>query len=214
MKRWLVLPIAVISLLFISAAPALADEGEGGGGDNQGGDNQGGDHQGNTTHFGPFASSSTDSGTCGPDWANDTFNRSFTVSPNADGSFAVREDFTKGKFTTIAGMSPGACNTAPAPGNGSLVRAGVTGRFHGYLDGLVLGATFFHENGCDSGGCDTTTGFLLHVFGPSATYTCFNAAGACTFFFTYRASDQGLIAHHWINASLDRGGNSGDIASS
>src|SRR5258708_6548532 len=34
-----------------------------------------------TNHYGPIRhSTSTDSGTCGPDWANDTFNRSFTIN--------------------------------------------------------------------------------------------------------------------------------------
>src|SRR5437879_514156 len=32
-----------------------------------------------TQHYGPYASGSPDSGTCGPDWANDTFDRHFTV---------------------------------------------------------------------------------------------------------------------------------------
>jgi hypothetical protein len=207
MKRWLVLPIAVLALFFISATPALADEGEDGGG----GDNQGGDHHGNSADFGPFASASTDSGTCGPDWANDTFKRSFTVSPNADGSFAVREDFTKGKFTTFGPQSPGACQTGSD--HGALVRPGVKGSFHGYLAGTVTGGTF-NENGCDSGGCDTTAGFVLKVFGPSAAYSCLSGVGTCSFFFTYRAGGEDLLFSHWINASTDLGGNRGDIATS
>ena len=85
------------------------------------------------------------------------------------------------------------------------------GKFHGYLAGAVMGGTF-NANGCDSGGCDTTSGFVSHVFGPTATYSCVSGPGACSFFFTYRASDQGLIFHHWINASADLGGNQGDIA--
>lgn len=32
-----------------------------------------------TKHFGPFPSTSPDSGTCGNDWAEDTFDRFFTV---------------------------------------------------------------------------------------------------------------------------------------
>lgn len=209
MKKWLVLPIAVISLFFISAAPALADEGDGGG-DNQSGDNQGDNNDGNSD-FGPFASASTDSGTCGPDWANDTFNRSFTVSQNADGSFAVRENFTKGKFTTFGPQSPGACQTGTD--HGSLVRPGVKGSFHGYLAGTVTGGTF-NENGCSSGGCDTTAGFVLNAFGPAATYSCLSGVGTCSFFFTYHAGGQGLKFRHWINASTDLGGNRGDIATS
>jgi len=33
-----------------------------------------------------------------------------------------------------------------------------------------------------------------------------------TFFDHYAARDQSLLFHEWKNASLDRGGNSGDIA--
>jgi len=185
--------------------PALADEGEGGV------DNQGGDNEDNAADFGPFPSGSPDSGTCGPDWATDTFNRSFTVSPNADGSFAVREDFTKGKFTTFGPTSPGACEGGTH--HGKLIRVGVTGRFHGFLLGTVTGGTF-NENGCSSGGCDSTAGFIHHVFGSAAMYSCISGPGTCSFFFTYHASDQDLLFHHWINASVDLGGNRGDIASS
>jgi hypothetical protein len=35
-----------------------------------------------TQHYGPYASGSGDSGTCGPDWATDTFDRHFTVRSN------------------------------------------------------------------------------------------------------------------------------------
>ena len=57
-------------------------------------------------------------------------------------------------------------------------------------------------------------GFIAHVFGPGAAYTCSTGVGACSFFFTYQANGQGLKFHHWINASSDLGGNRGDIATS
>ena len=43
--------------------------------------------------YGPFHSTSPDSGTCGNSWATDTFDRFFRVqpSPNADGTFSVTE---------------------------------------------------------------------------------------------------------------------------
>src|SRR5260370_33053627 len=80
-------------------------------------------------HYGPYASGSTDSGTCGPDWANDTFNRQFSVHQEADGTFTVVEQFTDGAFTTFLGPSPGACDTNP----GGTVNAGVAGSVHGYF---------------------------------------------------------------------------------
>ena len=41
---------------------------------------------GGTQDFGPFPSSSPDGGTCGAPWANDTFDRSFRVHDNGDGT--------------------------------------------------------------------------------------------------------------------------------
>ena len=51
-------------------------------------------------HVGPIASSSPDSGTCGNDWAKDTFDRHYTIHtrPNADGTFTVVEEFTNRGF--------------------------------------------------------------------------------------------------------------------
>src|SRR4029077_3802589 len=51
-----------------------------------------------TQHYGPYSSESTDSGTCGNDWANDTFDRHFTVRKNPDGTFLVVEQFKDGSF--------------------------------------------------------------------------------------------------------------------
>src|SRR5687768_13737919 len=42
-----------------------------------------------TQHYGPYPSGSPDSGTCGNDWAEDTFDRHFTVRTNPDGTFTV-----------------------------------------------------------------------------------------------------------------------------
>src|SRR5690349_7855627 len=42
-----------------------------------------------TQHYGPYASGSEDSGTCGNDWAQDTFDRHFTVHNNRDGTYTV-----------------------------------------------------------------------------------------------------------------------------
>src|SRR5687768_12050823 len=42
-----------------------------------------------TQHYGPYSSGSPDSGTCGNNWAQDTFNRHFTVKHNHDGTFTV-----------------------------------------------------------------------------------------------------------------------------
>ena len=63
--------------------------------------------------YGPFPSTSPDSGTCGNDWAEDSFDRHFKVntSPNPDGTYTVVEEFKKGTFVTNLGPSPGGCET-------------------------------------------------------------------------------------------------------
>ena len=58
--------------------------------------------------------------------------------------------------------------------------------------------------GMTNAGCTTTT-FVDTHFAPSAY-------AVSTFFFHYAAGDQGLLYHEWKNASDDRGGNGGDIA--
>ncbi|MGA3150128.1 MAG: hypothetical protein ABSD10_00710 [Candidatus Saccharimonadales bacterium] len=72
--------------------------------------------------FGPYAGSSTDSSVCGPDWANDTYTRTFAVVPQADGSFLLYE-YASGTFTTLAGNSPEDCNVQ--------IPAGITGTLYG-----------------------------------------------------------------------------------
>jgi len=164
-----------------------------------------------TQHYGPYPSGSPDSGTCGNDWANDTFDRNFTVKSNQDGTFTVIEQFKNGSFTTIPGASPGACETNP----GGMV-GNVVGSMHGYFiiplpPGTTQSST---DSSCVAGSPTTpctTTGFVNSHFEPDCyPLTC----PVTTFFFHYNAVDQGLVKHEWKNASSDRGGNSGDIANS
>jgi hypothetical protein len=171
-----------------------------------------------TQHYGPYASGSTDSGTCGPDWANDTYDRHFTVHLNNDGSFTVTEQFKDGSFVTPASdsppvnYSPGACQTSSVPAG--TVTAGIVGDMHGYfiipLNGETQTSTSPYCNAKTStnANCDTTT-FINTHFTPCYRTTC----TVSTFFFHYSAGGQDLIMHEWKNASMDRGGNSGDIRS-
>lgn len=165
-----------------------------------------------TTHYGPFASSSPDSGTCGNDWATDSFDRHFTVFQNRDdGSLLVVEQFKDGNFVTSSGFSPGACqNGAPA----GTVAGGVTGGLHGYfVIPLPAGAT----QTSTSSSCFvspytecTTYSFLNSHFTGCGSYPS-PPCSVTTFFFHYSAGGQGLIINEWKNASADRGGNHGDI---
>jgi hypothetical protein len=166
-----------------------------------------------TQHYGPYTSGSPDSGTCGNDWAEDTFDRDFTVRTNAAGTTVV-EQFKNGSFVTNGGDSPGACDNSDGYGPGT-VDAGHTGSMHGYFIVSNVGPQTSTSPFCDamtmSNADCTTTKFIDTHF--TACY--FDGAGTCpvtTFFDHYSAGDQGLAVHEWKNASCDRGGNHGDIA--
>ncbi len=168
-----------------------------------------------TQHYGPYASSSPDSGTCGNDWATDTFDRHFTVRTNSNGTFTVVEQFKNGSFTTNTGPSPGACDTTDGTPPGTIV-AGKTGSMHGYfIIPLPAGTTQTSTSSAcvanmPSAPC-TTADFINSHFAPA----CYPAiCSVTTYFFHYTAGDQSLVFHEWKNASTDRGGNHGDIASS
>jgi hypothetical protein len=161
-----------------------------------------------TQHFGPYPSSSPDSGTCGNDWAQDTYDRHFTVHSNPAGQVTVVEQFKNGSFVTTAGPSPGGCDTNV----GGTVVAGVNGSMHGYFIISNVGLQTSNSPFCDAVNstntdCTTTT-FINTHFTACYPVTCTVA----TYLFNYAAGDQELQFHAWKNASLDRGGNNGDIA--
>jgi hypothetical protein len=163
-----------------------------------------------TQHYGPYTSTSPDSGTCGNDWAEDTFDRDFTVRTSG-GSTTVVEQFKNGSFLTNDGASPGACDTTDGYGPGT-VAAGHSGSMHGYF--IVSGSLTPTSSSpfCDAllmtnADCTTAT-FINTHFVPCYPATC----TVTTFFDHYSAGDQGLAVHEWKNASCDRGGNHGDIA--
>lgn len=153
---------------------------------------------GDTVHYGPIASGSTDSSTCGNDWAIDTFDRVFSVNTvqNLDGTYTVIEQFKNGTFVTIAGPSAGGCDTNP----GGTVGDGIIGKMQGSFTIIVTGGTYNPSATCESG-CGTTAGFVSTVFGGAATYD------VPSFIFNYNAGKFG----QWKNASADYGGNHGDI---
>lgn len=195
MRRFILLPLAVVAMLAFVGTTAA-----------------GGEH-----HYGPYEGTSTDSGTCGNDWATDTYQRVFTVKENKDGTFTLREEFKHGTFVTMAGLSPGACETNGSD-HGTLVNEGVQGKMHGYLEGTVTGGSFNPAGDCGTGECTTAT-FIATHFGPTATYSCFTGVpNDCKFSFEYEAHDQGLLFHHWKNQDkrpLVAGDeNKGDIANS
>ncbi len=147
-------------------------------------------------HFGPYASNSPDEGTCGNTWAEDTFDRLYTVKTKPkNGAYSVVEQFKNGTFTTLAGPSPGACGTNP----GGTLSGAVTGKMQGSFSLVVSGGTY------DAGAtCSTlcyTSEFVADFFGAGATYE------VTSYDLHYKAKKHGV----WKNASADKGGNSGDI---
>ena len=164
------------------------------------------------THFGPFPSQTTDSGTCGTDWAADSMNRFFTVrlvsaGPGGLNTYQVYEQFKDGSFATFTAPSPGACDSSDGTPPGA-ISAGVSGSFHGY-DLITVMSTMFNPNATCVSPCANTDDFLASAFGPEGPLTRNDTA----FFDHYLAVDQGLVFHEWKNASCNRGGNHGDIAS-
>jgi hypothetical protein len=109
-----------------------------------------------------------------------------------------------GSFVTNVGSSPGACQDGIPT---ETIRAGVTGTMHGYFISDV-GPQISNDPSCVGGMPDapcTTADFL------NSHFACGTGCNVTTFAFEYTAGDQGVLDHHWKNASPDRGGNNGDI---
>jgi hypothetical protein len=204
MKRILTTAVLLAAALALAAA-ALADPGGKGKGKNQG-------------HNSRFSAQITvpDHGTCQQNvWATDTSKRTWSVKPNGNGTFRVtRKD--KGTFVTIAGQSPGACDTTGK--HGHLVKAGVHGKLRGYLTGTVSGGTFNPNATCNAACIGDTSAFIATFFGSGAQvkFTCSLGYAGCKFNFEYSSPDKSLAFHHW----QDKGTNgvteqfTGDIANS
>ncbi len=146
-------------------------------------------------------SGSPDSGTCGNSWANDTFTRQFDVQATG-GTFYLTEFFKDGHFVTVAGSSPGACETDS--NHGTLIAAGVRGSFHGYLAGEVTGGTYNPDATCPDP-CNGDT-YVAAFFGATAVWNI-----TTDWFFSYEAQGGGLLLRRWTNAGS---GNLGDVATS
>lgn len=157
---------------------------------------------GGTDHFGPFASSSVDHG-CGVFWANDTFDRYFTVHSNGNSTFQVREELKNGSFVTLGSASP----SSACPGDqhhGTTLQSGIKGNMQAYLMGTVTSSSY-NPDGCteSSADCTSVDGFLTAVFGTSgpSTFTCDLGYAGCDFNFEYNSNDSSLQYHHWQDKS-------------
>jgi hypothetical protein len=193
----------VMSLLLLAgaltlAAAALADPGDKGKGKKQG-----------KNKF-TFTLVNTDNRCDGSGaWATLNEKRTYQVHANKDGTFRLRR-VDKGTFTTLQGTSPGNC-PANKTKHGHLIRAGVTGRFGGYLEGTVT-ATTFNKNATCVAACFTDE-FLSTFFGvgPEA-FSCNTNSNDCKFNFNYTAPSRAanrprLLVRHW----QDRGKGAGTM---
>jgi hypothetical protein len=211
--RRLIIPFVLLVGVLTLAASGLADPGDNGKGKAQG-----------KNKF-SFQLTTTDRRCDGiepAEWATLTEKRTYQVHKNKDGTYRLRR-VDKGTFTTIAGKSPGNC-VANKSKHGQLIRAGVTGRFGGYLEGTISGGTF-NKNATCVAACFTSD-FITTFFGAAAVFSCDGATNSpdCKFNYNYTAPSRAanrpkLIVRQW----QDRGKGSGttlaehfkgDIASS
>jgi hypothetical protein len=210
--RRIVIPFVLLVGVRTLAASGLADPGDKGKGKAQG-----------KNKF-SFSLTTTDKRCDGTEpWATLTEKRTYQVHDNGDGTFRLRR-VDKGTFTTAAGKSPGNCDANKSK-HGQLIRAGVKGRFGGYLEGTITGGTFNKNATCAVAACFTDD-FIKAFFGANAVFTCDGATSStdCKFNYNYTAPSRQanrprLIVRHW----QDRGKGSGtslkesfhgDIASS
>ena len=153
------------------------------------------DGDGHHHHFKrTFTVTTTDNGSCGAAWATDVVKRTYVVKKNENGSYTLTR-FDRGRFTTLAGVSPGACDTTGD--HGHTVRAGVKGRLVGYIRGTVTGGTFDKNATCTGPDCGFRDVFLKTFFGPTAVWSCDTNSTDCKFNFNYVAPREELLFRHW-----------------
>lgn len=213
-----VLALALGALSFAAVSSAGGDGDHGNHGEHHksgqhGEHHQKSEHHGNVWRFSTTLTSS-DSGTCHVnDWNTEVIQRTYTVSKGDNGVYTVRIK-DHGNFTTVAGDSPGKCETKSD--HGSVVTAGIKGHMEGMLRSQVLGSTTFNPNAtCTATDCFRAD-FLKAFFGPTATYSC-DTDQACQYVYGYHSNDAALKYHSWLDAGIAKDGvlkavNRGDIA--
>lgn len=194
--RRTVVPLLLLAGFLILAAASFADPGDKGKGKKQG-----------KNKF-TFTLVNTDRRCDGTEpWATLNETRTYQVHANKNGTFRLRR-VDKGTFTTMAGNSPGNC-PANKSKHGHTVRAGVTGRFGGYLEGTITGGTFDKNATCVAA-CFTGD-FIAAFFGSGAVFSCDTNSTDCKFNFNYtapnRAGNRPVIVRHW----QDRGKGAGTM---
>ena len=210
-----ILALALGALSF--AATSFADDGHG----EHHASSAHGEHSTKATHDGNVwrystTLTSSDSGTChSNDWNTEVIKRTYTVRKTDSGVYTITVK-DRGVFTTVAGDSPGKCETKSD--HGSVVTAGIKGDMAGMLKSQVLGSTTFNPNAtCTATDCFRAD-FIKAFFGPAATYSC-DFGKACHYVYGYHSNDPTLQYHAWLDAGVAKDGvlkavNRGDIATS
>jgi hypothetical protein len=184
-KFFAILTLAIAALCF--AAVSAADDGGGDHGKKKG------IHKSDHVRM-TFMVTTTDNGSCGQPWATDVVRRTFDVKSNGDGTFTLTR-FDRGVFTTLGGVSPGACDTTGK--HGHTVRTGVKGIVVGYIRGTVTGGTLNPNATCTGTSCGFTDTFLATFLGAGAQFSCFTDSTDCKFNFNYTAPRADLLYRHW-----------------
>ena len=145
-----------------------------------------------------------DIGTCNNVWASDTFDKAYTIMANGYGTYNVNVKYNGGKFVTLAGTSPGACEPGGNPS--SQVAAGIKGDMQQVYNGTVTGTLSGAK--CTPSVCVDTQTTLDTLFNPGWSWTILADGGHWTWSNTYKAGKHGT----WFDTSENWPSNdTGDI---
>jgi hypothetical protein len=134
--------------------------------------------------------SGPDSSSCSGNWANDTYDATFIVEPQSDGSYVVSK-LVKGTFITIAGAPQPNPSSCPGPTE----TGGVTGAFYGTETFTVAADTDFNPYASCDASCtphqtsgsssEAQNAAFVKAFFPTGSYSSVN-----DFDFVYTSGSQ------------------------
>lgn len=152
------------------------------------------------------SASGPDSGDCGNNWATDSYDATFVITPQVDGSYLV-DKYVKGTFVTLVGVSQP--NPASCPGTGQT--GGVNGTFQGvetwtvHAAGATTAANFDPTASCatcaGASSSETQNTDFTDAFFGSSSYS-----GVSTYDFVYHTGSNGS----WIDSNTPNN-NTGNI---
>jgi hypothetical protein len=146
-----------------------------------------------------------DVGSCNNDWASVSLDKAYKLTTTKAGGYNL-EVKEAGPLTTIAGISPGACESGA--NNGNTVAAGITGKTHQEFNAPVTATTAPNPNpDCvANNGCAGSGDFLNAVFGAGSW-----SRGGFSWTAHYEAGSNGTYFDTSVNWPLN---NRGDITGS